>query len=569
MNKYAVQHIMDSSYCFPTSEHDITIRLRTARDDIKEAFIFYESKYHIQDHQNKARMHKVFSGKEFDYYSVSLHLEDTRLAYVFNLYDGKEYKYFSEDGLTDTYDYSKGFYNFFQFPYINKADILHMVDWMKDARFYQIFVDRFCIGDKSKDMSYINMKWGDKPTPKSFAGGDLKGITEKLDYIKSLGVNAIYLTPIFKSISNHKYDISDYLEIDKDFGSKKDLKDLVDKAHEKGMYIVLDAVFNHCSDELMQFQDVLDKGKESRYYDWFIINGDKPDKENVNYETFASCNYMPKLDTSNPKVRDFLTGIAVHYIKEYHIDGWRLDVSDEVSHDFWRDFRRAVKKADDNAVIIGENWHDASVYLQGDQYDSIMNYAFTKASLDYFSTGALDAKGMAERLSDLLARNSDTVNHMMLNLLDSHDTHRFYSEVCEDDRKFKAALCLLYLYPGVPCIFYGTEIKTTGGYDPDCRKCMDWDKASKVKDTDIYRILVALSDLRQKYDFSKVYPKITTDESRDVLELRYIIGDTRINLYINNTDKNCEIAESSLSSKTKLEAGQTLITIDGKELLST
>lgn len=568
MNKYAVQHIMDSSYCFPTGEHDITIRLRTAKDDISQVWIFYESKYRIQEHQNKAEMAKVFSGSEFDYYSISLHLEDTRLAYVFYLFDGKEYKYFSEDGLTDTYDYSKGFYNFFQFPYINKVDILPMVDWMRSARFYQIFVDRFNIGDKSKDMSYVNMEWGEKPTPKSFAGGDIKGITEKLDYIKSLGIDSIYLTPIFKSISNHKYDISDYLEIDKDFGTKEDLRDLVDKVHEKGMHIVLDAVFNHCSDEMIQFQDVLKKGSDSEYHDWFIIDGDKPDQEKVNYETFASCNYMPKLDTSNPEVRKFLIGIAVHYINEYHIDGWRLDVSDEVSHDFWREFRRAVKEAAPEAVIIGENWHDASVYLKGDQYDSIMNYAFTKAALDYWSTDQLDAKGMAQRLNDLLARNSDTVDHMMLNLLDSHDTHRFFSEVHEDESRLKEALCLLYLYPGVPCIFYGTELKTTGGYDPDCRKCMDWDKAAGVDQTDIYKIITTLADLRKTYDFSSSLPVITADESGKVLEIRYKIGDAEIDLYINNTDTVC-ILSCDDQTMLKVDAGKAIIMVNGKKILAT
>ncbi|MCR4832806.1 MAG: glycoside hydrolase family 13 protein [Butyrivibrio sp.] len=568
MNKYAVQHIMDSSYCFPTGEHDITIRLRTAKDDISQVWIFYESKYHIQEHQNKAEMAKVFSGSEFDYYSISLHLEDTRLAYVFYLFDGKEYKYFSEDGLTDTYDYSKGYYNFFQFPYINKVDILPMVDWMRSARFYQIFVDRFNIGDKSKDMSYVNMEWGEKPTPKSFAGGDIKGITEKLDYIKSLGIDSIYLTPIFKSISNHKYDISDYLEIDKDFGTKEDLRDLVDKAHEKGMHIVLDAVFNHCSDEMIQFQDVLKNGISSKYHDWFIIDGDKPDQEKVNYETFASCNYMPKLDTSNPEVRKFLIGIAVHYINEYHIDGWRLDVSDEVSHDFWREFRRAVKEAAPEAVIIGENWHDASVYLKGDQYDSIMNYAFTKAALDYWSTDQLDAKGMAQRLNDLLARNSDTVDHMMLNLLDSHDTHRFFSEVHEDESRLKEALCLLYLYPGVPCIFYGTELKTTGGYDPDCRKCMDWDKAAGVDQTDIYKIITTLADLRKTYDFSSSLPVITADESGKVLEIRYKIGDAEIDLYINNTDTVC-ILPCDDQTMLKVDAGKAIIMVNGKKILAT
>lgn len=568
MNKYAVQHIMDSSYCFPTGKHDITIRLRTAKDDISQVWIFYESKYHIQEHQNKAEMTKVFSGSEFDYYSISLHLEDTRLAYVFYLFDGKEYKYFSEDGLTDTYDYSKGYYNFFQFPYINKVDILPMVDWMRSARFYQIFVDRFNIGDKSKDMSYVNMEWGEKPTPKSFAGGDIKGITEKLDYIKSLGIDSIYLTPIFKSISNHKYDISDYLEIDKDFGTKEDLRDLVDKAHEKGMHIVLDAVFNHCSDEMIQFQDVLKNGIASEYHDWFIIDGDKPDQEKVNYETFASCNYMPKLDTSNPEVRKFLIGIAVHYINEYHIDGWRLDVSDEVSHDFWREFRRAVKEAAPEAVIIGENWHDASVYLKGDQYDSIMNYAFTKAALDYWSTDQLDAKGMAQRLNDLLARNSDTVDHMMLNLLDSHDTHRFFSEVHEDESRLKEALCLLYLYPGVPCIFYGTELKTTGGYDPDCRKCMDWDKAAGVDQTDIYKIITTLADLRKTYDFSSSLPVITADESGKVLEIRYKIGDVEIDLYINNTDTDCTLNGDDQNTLV-VDAQKAVILVNGKKILAT
>lgn len=569
MNKYGILHIMDSSYSFPTSEHEITIRLRTAKNDIKEVYIFYESKYHIQDHQNKARMRKAFSGKEFDYYSISLHLEDTRLAYVFYLYDGTEYKYFSEDGLTDTYDYSKGFYNFFQFPYINKVDILPMVDWMKDAKFYQIFVDRFNIGDDTKDTSYINMKWGDKPTPKSFAGGDIKGITKKLDYIKDLGINSIYLTPIFKSISNHKYDISDYLEIDKNFGTENDLKELVDTAHRKGMHIVLDAVFNHCSDKILQFQDVLEKGKESKYYNWFIIDGDKPDTKIVNYETFASCNYMPKLDTSNPEVRKYLIGIALHYIKEYHIDGWRLDVSDEVSHDFWREFRRTVKKENPEVVIIGENWHDASSYLKGDQYDSIMNYAFTKACLDYWSSNTLDAKGMAERLGDLLARNSDTVNHMMLNLLDSHDTHRFYSEIGEDDNKLKAALCLLYLYPGVPCIFYGTEIKISGGYDPDCRRCMDWDKAARIKETDIYKLLNKLSDLRKKYDFSNITPFITTDDSDSVLEVKYLVKDNQINLYINNTGASLRLDDPDLIKTYDMAPLEAVITVNGEIILAT
>ena len=448
MNKYAVQHIVDSSYCFPVSENEIVLRLRTAKDDIVRAQVIYESKYIIGMSQKSADMKKAYVGELFDFYEVKLKLEDTRLAYVFYLDDGEKCYYFSEDGATENYDFTIGFYNFFQYPYINEADILQCVPWMKHAVFYQIFVDRFAMGDAKKDTSYINCKWGDIPTPKTFAGGDIRGIIEKLDYIKALGCNAIYLTPVFQSVSNHKYDISDYYNVDIQFGSNSDLKELVDTAHKKEMRIVLDAVFNHCSEHMMQFQDVLEKGSDSRYYDWFVIQGDRIDQQAVNYETFAACAYMPKLNTSNEEVQEFLLDIGTHYLKEYDIDGWRLDVSDEISHDFWRKFRQRIKEVKQDAVIIGENWHDASNYLKGDQYDSIMNYAFTKACLDYFAFSTKDAQQMVWKLNEILMRNIKPVNDMMLNLLDSHDTHRFYKEVGKNRFKMKAALSLLFLFPG-------------------------------------------------------------------------------------------------------------------------
>ncbi len=500
MNRHAMQHIVDSSYCFPVSEKEIVLRLRTARDDIKSVQVIYESKYLFGMKQQRASMTKSYTSELYDFYSIHLKLKDTRLAYVFLVDDGEKSYFFSEDGISESYDYTLGYYNFFQYPYINKVDIMKRVDWMKDAVFYQIFVDRFCMGDTTKDTSYINCNWGDIPNPKTFAGGDLKGITSKLDYIRATGCNAIYLTPVFQSISNHKYDISDYYRVDEHFGSNEDLKELVEEAHKRGMKLVMDAVFNHCSDRMIQFQDVLEKGKDSPYFDWFFIDGEKPNQETVNYETFAACDYMPKLNTSNPEVQKFLIDIGCYYLKEYGIDGWRLDVSDEVSHDFWRNFRKAVKGYKKDAVIIGENWNDAYSNLRGDQYDSIMNYAFTKACLDYFASECMDAQGLAWKLNDLLMRNSDTVNSMMLNLLDSHDTHRFYSEVGENRFKMKAALCLLYLFPGTPCIFYGTEILIPGGYDPDCRRCMDWEKANIYGEfSDIYELLNRLSSIRKRY----------------------------------------------------------------------
>ncbi len=540
MNKYAIWHIADSSYCFPISENEMVLRLRTGKNDIACAEVLYESKYVIGETQKRAVMKKAYTGELFDFYEVKLELCDTRLAYVFYVNDGEKNYYFSEDGVTETYDFTVGFYNFFQYPYINKADIMECVPWMKTAVFYQIFVDRFCRGDMEKDTSYINCVWGDIPSPKSFAGGDLKGITGKLDYIAELGCNTIYLTPVFKSISNHKYDISDYYKVDEQFGTNEDLKDLVAVAHAKGMRVVLDAVFNHCSDETSQFQDVLKKGRDSEYFDWFVIDGDKVSEKRDNYECFAACTYMPKWNTSNEEVQQYLIDIGTHYLEEYDIDGWRLDVSDEVSHDFWRSFRKAVRGKKKDAVIIGENWHDANTYLRGDQYDSIMNYSFTKLCLDYFATGTKNAKEAGWKLNEILMRNTDTVNKMMLNLLDSHDTHRFFKEVGKSRDKLKAAICLLYFFPGVPCVFYGTEILTEGGYDPDCRRCMDWSQADSGGEfKDVYSLLKNLATLRREYGFSDSH--VWIGEKDEMLVVEHTTDENIISLYINLTDDIKEI----------------------------
>nr|MCR5153746.1 alpha amylase N-terminal ig-like domain-containing protein [Lachnospiraceae bacterium] len=204
MNKYALLHIMDSAYCFPVSPNEIVLRLRTAKNDLQEASVVYESKYVIGDRQKSAKMRRAYSDGLFDYFEVKLKLDDTRLGYVFLLDDGKEKLYFCEDGAIKDYDFSHGYYNFFQYPFINPVDIVRVVPWMKTATFYQIFVDRFCRGNEEKDDSYINLKWGSKPNPKSFAGGDLKGITKKLSYLKDCGIDSVYLTPVFTSVSNHK-----------------------------------------------------------------------------------------------------------------------------------------------------------------------------------------------------------------------------------------------------------------------------------------------------------------------------------------------------------------------------
>ena len=477
MIEQAIYHKPETEYGYARDGRTFCLRIRTAAEDRPEISLVYGGKYDFWEKQYRKKMTLSCRDRLFNYYTAEIQPEDIRLVYVFEICQDGELLYYSEDGLSRSYDFSLNFYNAFQIAYINESDLHRPVRWMETACFYQIFVDRFCRGNGEKDDSYIDLPWGQIPTPKSFAGGDLKGIEKKLPYLQELGINALYLTPIFKSISNHKYDIQDYYRVDPMFGSNRDFAALVEEAHARDIRVVIDAVFNHVSDRCSQFQDVLEKGSASPYFDWFIIHGDRVDQEKVNYECFSACNYMPKWNTSNEEVQAFLIDIAVYWIREYHIDGWRLDVSDEVSHHFWRKFRQAVKAACPDCVIIGENWHNANAYLQGDQYDSIMNYAFTKACLDFFAFGALDARGLAEKLGELLMRTTDTVNNMMLNLLDSHDTHRFFTQVGENRTKLHSALALLYLFVGAPCIYYGTEIALPGGYDPDCRRTMDWEQA--------------------------------------------------------------------------------------------
>lgn len=520
MNKQALLHIPDSKFCFPLDNNTVVLRLQMDKsEEVEKVEVVYGCKYTIHMEQKTALMEEKYQDSLYKYYEITLKLDDVRLAYVFRIHkDGIGY-YFSEDGITETYDFKLAYYNFFQLPYINESDIHPMVDWMENAVFYQIFIDRFHKGKKDKDESYINMDWGEIPNPKSFAGGDIPGITQKLDYMKGLGVNAVYLTPVFKAISNHKYDISDYRNIDEHFGTNEDFATLVKEAHERGMRVVLDAVFNHCSMLLPEFQDVLKHGKNSKYFDWFMIRGDYPDTEKLNYEVFSFCNYMPKFNTSNEEVQEFLLNIATYWIKEYDIDGWRLDVSDEVSHDFWRKFREEVKKVKSDCVLIGENWHDANSYLRGDQYDSIMNYAFTKACLDYYAFETFGAKEFAEKLNHLLLRNTNQVNTMMMNLLDTHDTDRFFTSVHKNKDKLLSAIAVMCMFVGAPCIYYGTEIAMEGGYDPDNRRCFDWNESNW--DHELMKKLKEILELKQKIELQKGDIRITYDENFCYLSRTY------------------------------------------------
>ncbi|MBD5132014.1 MAG: alpha-glycosidase [Clostridiales bacterium] len=536
MNKHALYHKSDGLYAFALDGNTVELRLRAAHGDLNGVTLVYGKKHEFCKERKSMPVPFSLTDGMFDYYTVRLKLDDKRLAYVFVLTDtsGKKY-YYSEDGATESYDYSTAYYNFFQLAYVNKNDVMPYVDWLGNAVVYQIFPDRFAVGEpphgeqpSSVDKDYINLEWGRKPTPKSFAGGNLWGVAQKLDYLRDLGVNTLYLTPIFTSRSNHKYDISDYYNVDPHFGGNVAFKHLMNECKKRGVRVILDAVFNHCSDELLQFKDVCEKGGKSKYRDWFVINGDKPTKRPRNYEVFAECDYMPKWNTANPEVQEYLCAVGEHWINEYGIDGWRLDVSDEVSHEFWRKFRKRIKALGEDKVLIGENWHDSRSYLRGEQFDSIMNYAFTKAMLDFFAKREMDAQGFCDKLNGLLMRNSTQVNGMMLNLIDCHDTHRFYTLCGCDEKKLLCALAVELFMPGAAMVYYGTEIPLEGGYDPDSRRCFIWGEhefTPKVKKLLGYKRLKSLGGCDAK---------LTCENGLFIVE-REAAGEKTV-LLVNNTD---------------------------------
>lgn len=365
-------------------------------------------------------------------------------------------------------------------------------DWVRDAVFYQIFPDRFCDGDpdlhadvppRAKGQPWtIDDKtldaWGTKPSHFNFMGGDLPGVIEKVGYLESLGVNALYLNPIFKAGSNHRYDTADYEAVDPALGTLEDVHTLRDALKARGMRMIFDAVFNHTGDSHYAFQDAMKKGPESRYWGWYFFDGfPVVQSPKPNYKAWWGFGSLPQLDTKNPEVVRHLLGVATHWLKE-GASGWRLDVPNEV-HEvnpaFWPEFRRRVKAQDPEAYVVGEIWTDARSWLQGDTFDAVMNYPVRSAALEFAVKGGIDAAAFAGKLQEQLATYPEPAVRVQFNLLGSHDTARIRTLAGGDARRVRLAQTFIYAYLGAPVLYYGDEIGLQGGKDPACRGTYPWD----------------------------------------------------------------------------------------------
>lgn len=533
----------------------VTIRFRTMRDNVDAVYFISGS--------IREKMYIGVTRNGFDYYEIKIPVGTETVHYFFEIQCGKITCYYNKLGVTRELQeaYSFGIVPGFKTP-----------EWAKGAVMYQIYVDRFCNGDKTNDVEtgeyyYIdrqvkkNEEWNAVPEAmdvSNFYGGDLQGVMDKLDYLQDLGVQVIYLNPIFVSPSNHKYDIQDYDYVDPHFGKivydegellKPGDKDnthasryinrvtnmenleagnqlfiqLVEEIHKRGMRVILDGVFNHCGsfnkwldrEKIYEYQDGYEKGafvdKESPYHTFFKFLNEHDWPYNEFYDGWWGHNTLPKLNyEDSPKLMEDIMRVARKWVSPpFNVDGWRLDVaadlghSPEYNHTFWKEFRRVVKEANPEAIVLAEHYGDARSWLQGDEWDTVMNYDAFMEPVSWFLTGM--EKHSDQFRSDLLG-NADVFRNTMvyntpqfyrqsldvsMNELDNHDHSRFLTRtnhrvgrignsgaLAANENINKAvlreAVIMQMTWPGAPTLYYGDEAGLCGFTDPDSRRAYPW-----------------------------------------------------------------------------------------------
>ena len=523
MEYSAIFHDMDKRFSYAVDKDLFVIRVQVKKDDMKEVILHYEDKYipmERKDTRKTVPMKKVAVSQFHDYYEAQIKMHLICLRYFFEFTDTQGEKVYYGN-----YEFDKECITnrdrMFDCPQnLREEEMFEVPEWAANKVVYQIFPSRFAATEPvDKEL------WYKAPiTPMDDLHGNLRGIIEHMDDIQNLGIDVLYMTPIFQSNSCHKYDTTDYYQIDPSFGTTEDLKELVQKAHERGMKVVLDAVYNHTGREFFAFADILENGEKSKYRDWYFIDG-FPLKsewgEIPNFKCFGYYGGMPKLNLKNPEVEKYITDVACYWIKECDIDGWRLDVGDEISHFFWKNFRKAVKAVKKDMLIIGEIWHYAGDFLEGDEWDTVMNYPFYLNLIDLLADEKITVSQFVQNLGYLKGRLHKNCYPLMWNLIDSHDTARFL-HLCNDNKKKQhLAAAFQLLLPGMPMIYYGDEYAMPGANDPDCRRGMYWDE--EYQDKEMYEWYKRLIQVRKSHACiveGELAGSVTEDEEGTIVLIR-------------------------------------------------
>lgn len=458
----ALKHVQrDLRYCDADGSR-LWLTLRTRADDVESAAVGLNE----NGRELLVPMERLFTDPLFSYYRASIPYRACK--YAFRLKDASSIIWLSPGGGSKNppqarYEFAPG-----DGPHLDTPV------WMADAIFYQILPDRFANGDPSND-NKPGAPLDSTGRRDRFFGGDLQGVKDHLNDIKSLGVNALYFNPIFTGASHHKYDTDDYLHVDAHFGGDAAFKQLMRAAKADHIHVMLDGVFNHTGVGFFAFQDLLSNQERSKYKDWYTVHSYPVRVQpRPSYEGWWGIQYLPKLNQMNPEVREFTLKTVEDWTRKAGIDAWRLDAANEVDDELWREMRRRLRKINHNEGFVGEIWGDGSHWLQGDMFDSVMNYRWRTAVLDWIAHGKSSPSQFDAKVRELQAVYPPQALRSMYNPLGSHDTPRIRTECGGDWDRVRLAFLLQMTSPGAPAIYYGDEIGMEGGRDPDNRKPMNF-----------------------------------------------------------------------------------------------
>lgn len=416
--------------------------------------------------------------------------------------------------------------------------------WVPDSVFYQIFPDRFSNGNAKLDPPNVQ-SWGSPPTLWGFQGGDIAGIKLHFDYLKELGINAIYLNPIFQATSVHRYNTCDYYRIDPKLGDMQAFNSLMEIAHKHGMHVILDGVFNHCGRGFFAFNDLMENEEHSPFLDWFTVKSFPLEAyspgEAHNYEAWWKIKSLPKFNIKNKNVREFLLKVGSYWI-EQGADGWRLDVPNEINDDaFWEEFRFRVRKANKEAYLLGEIWSAEPRWVNDTHFDGLINYPFRETLLALLLDGESSLPKYKQKINELLSIYSPENTLSMYNPVGTHDTERILTLLDHNIAKTKLAFLLQFTFPGVPGIYYGDEIGIDGGKDPECRKAFIWDNSTWNKE--LYDWTRKLIQVRQHHPslLRGIYKDIPMDLTSGILSFTRKLGDEQILVAINLSEKEISV----------------------------
>ena len=565
MNLAAISHRSNNEFTYAIDNDNVQVTLRTGKDIDRIVIICEDPFIHELNRKNewygnRVEMEIWMELTEHYIWRIILTPKYKRLQYYFEIISGDEVYALYENKLCPVEKKNSRSKQYFKFPWLNPSDVIAPPQWVSDTVWYQIMPERYARGSNFKDNGKFR-KWGDFSNGQleDLYGGNLKGITEKLPYIRSLGISGIYLTPVFISCSSHKYNTFDYRKIDPDFGTEEDMEELVRTAHDMGIKIIVDAVFNHCGHDFPIWRDVLKNGKKSKYHDWFFINSDNLDTNDYStadgrFYSFSFWSGMPKFNTNNPEVIKYFTEISSYWTEKWDIDGIRFDVGDEISHTFLRSLYASLKAIKPEIFLLGEIWKDSLGWVTSKEYDSVMNYPLCSSINDFGKYKDFDTKEFMYRLNYCRSLYPPQVTRTLFNFLDTHDTSRAM-ESCENENVLLQKAAMLMTLPGSPCIYYGTEIAMDGKYTPYNRRTMPWDEIESGKYDDFINKLSGLIKLRKRNEAFQSDDIEFCHDSENPRLLSYIKAG-KIRVYINaGTKEYCIPEEENILYSNKYSDG--------------